>query len=114
MKALGPLVVKRRATVTGTRLWCDAARAQGVTFVSGADVVLRGANRGAWCTTERNARRRLAGPGLGDVVLPALFGRPFAIGRARLELLPAGRLPGSAQLRVWASDGQDAASTPAR
>jgi hypothetical protein len=35
-----------------------------------------------------------------DGVLPAPFGRPFALGRARVELLPAGRIPGSAQLRV--------------
>src|SRR4051794_38961532 len=27
--------------VVGTRIWCDAARTQGVTFVSGADVQLR-------------------------------------------------------------------------
>jgi hypothetical protein len=80
--------------IQGTRLWCDAARAHGVTFVSGADVTLRG----RWerlLTTERTQML-----GKLDGVLPATFGRPFAMGRARLELLPAGRLPGSAQLRV--------------
>jgi hypothetical protein len=80
--------------VLGTRLWCDAARAHGVTFVSGADVVLRRRCERI-LTTERT--QKLAGL---SGVLPATFGRPFALGRARLELLPAGRLPGSAQLRV--------------
>jgi putative mRNA 3-end processing factor len=81
--------------VKGTRLWCDAARAHGVTFVSGADVSLRRRCERI-VTTPRT--QKLA-PRL-DEVLPAPFGRPFALGRARLELLPAGRLPGSAQLRV--------------
>ena len=70
--------------VLGTRLWCDAARAHGVTFVSGADVVLRRRCERIM-TTERT--QKLAG---FDSVLPATFGRPFAMGRARLELLPAG------------------------
>jgi putative mRNA 3-end processing factor len=80
--------------IQGTRLWCDAARANGVTFVSGADVALRG----RWerlLTTERTQQLAKL-----DGVLPATFGRPFAMGRARIELLPAGRLPGSAQLRA--------------
>jgi putative mRNA 3-end processing factor len=82
--------------VVGTRIWCDAARTQGVTFVSGADVQLRR----RWerlVTTERT--QKLIGERYHGV-LPAPFGRPFAMGRARLELLPAGRVPGSAQLRV--------------
>jgi hypothetical protein len=83
--------------VLGTRLWCDAARVHGVTFVSGADVPLGGTRATRIVATERT--RKLLGLD-GEGVLPALFARPFALGRARLELLPAGRLPGSAQLRV--------------
>ena len=78
--------------IAGTRIWCDAPRAAGTCFLSGADVAARA--RGKIITTERTAQaprhRRLVTP----------YARPFAVGRARLELLPAGRLPGSAQLRV--------------
>jgi hypothetical protein len=80
--------------VVGTRIWCDAARAHGVTFLSGADVKLKG----RWeriVATEKTAKLCNL-----DGVLPAPFGRPFALGRARVELLPAGRIAGSAQLRV--------------
>jgi hypothetical protein len=82
--------------VVGTRLWCDAARAHGVTFVSGGDVSLR-RRPSAGGRVVASARTQRLGGWDG---LPASFGRPFAIGRARLELLPAGRLPGSSQLRV--------------
>jgi hypothetical protein len=43
-------------------------------------------------------RRALGLPG-GDALVPR-FGRPFALGRARLELLPAGGIPGAAELLV--------------
>ncbi len=90
----------RGVHVVGTRLWCDVARTHGVTFLSGADVPIAGKARSSAqriVTSERT--QRLMGSAVGDV-LPASFARPFALGRARLELLPAGRLPGSAQLRV--------------
>src|SRR5262245_42452715 len=83
--------------IAGTRIWCDAQRAGGVCFLSGADLPLRG--RGKVITTERTAQL------LGIDALVTPYARPFAMGRARLELLPAGRLPGSAQLRV-ALDGR--------
>lgn len=79
--------------IAGTRLWCDARRAGGVVFLSGADVVL-GARLGKLLTTERTAQLT------GGEALATPFARPFALGRARLELLPAGRMPGSAQLLV--------------
>jgi hypothetical protein len=81
--------------VLGTRIWCDAARARGLTFVSGADVKLLRPSEKLLATERTQKLARLRGD-----VLPAPFARPFALGRARLELLPAGRVPGSAQLRV--------------
>jgi putative mRNA 3-end processing factor len=41
-----------------------------------------------------------AGARLRKQSLPAAFGRPFALGEARVELFPSGHLPGSASLLV--------------
>ena len=38
--------------------------------------------------------------------LPAPYGRPFELGPLSLELLPAGHILGSAQLRVIREDGK--------
>jgi hypothetical protein len=94
--------------VLGTSIWCDAARARGVSFLSRADVSLGSQRRAVSVaqaiSSERTAsmRRALGLPG-GDALVPR-FGRPFALGRARLELLPAGGIAGASQLLVELGD----------
>jgi hypothetical protein len=92
--------------IAGTRIWCDALRANGVCFVSHALARLPGpARKGSpharVVATERTALLAAAlGQPLPDGALLAPFGRPFAVGRLRLELLPSGIAPGGAQLLV--------------
>ncbi len=83
-----------------TSIWCDAARARGVCFVSRGDVAIGRGRADRLIATERTVAIRAAlGLPCADPLLPRL-GRPFALGRARLELLPSGRLPGAAQLLI--------------
>lgn len=86
--------------VRGTAIWCDAARAGALSFVSRADVPLgRGRAERVVATEETAQLCRRLGRALADPLLPR-FGRPFALGRLRLELLPSGRSVGSAQLHI--------------
>jgi hypothetical protein len=86
--------------VGGTAIWCDTARARGVTFLSRADVDLGRGRAERIITSARTAAlRRALGTAVGAPLLPR-FGRPFSLGRARLELVPSGALPGGAQLLV--------------
>ncbi|HEX8951596.1 MAG TPA: hypothetical protein VF945_07105, partial [Polyangia bacterium] len=99
--------------IAGTNIWCDARRcpAGATAFVSHAHAPrLRGAADCRVVTTERtrllraSAAQARVGEGVtprgqaGMLVTP--FGRPFALGRLRLELLPSGHVPGAAQLYV--------------
>jgi hypothetical protein len=87
--------------VAGTRIWCDAARAHGLSFVAHAGVAppARRASDRLLCTERTLRLLEARGASLGDALV-APYGRPFAFGRTRLELLPSGRMPGAAQLRV--------------
>jgi putative mRNA 3-end processing factor len=96
--------------VANSTLWCDAPRPQphGFVFIShaGAPWPRRAGLR--LITTERTRAlgRALALAGSVDSrqgAAPSLvtpFGRPFSLGRARLELLPSGHAPGAAQVFV--------------
>ena len=92
--------------IGGTDLWCDARRCppQATAFVSHARAPrLRGGAECRVITTERTRVLRAVeivprGQAAGMLLTP--FGRPFALGRLRLELLPSGHLPGAAQLYV--------------
>jgi putative mRNA 3-end processing factor len=94
--------------VAGTQIWCDARRRPGsgaVCFVSHAH------HRVAWPGSTRVrvlAHPRTLALAAREPVdaLPSAFGRPFALGRLRLELLPSGHLPGSAQLLVESPRGR--------
>jgi putative mRNA 3-end processing factor len=89
-----------------TSLWCDARRcpAEATAFVSHARAPrLHGGVECRVITTERTRTLRSVevtprGQAAGMLVTP--FGRPFALGRLRLELLPSGHVPGAAQLYV--------------
>ncbi|MGZ3407774.1 MAG: hypothetical protein ACXVAN_15090, partial [Polyangia bacterium] len=88
-----------------TNIWCDARRcpAEATAFVSHARAPrLRGGAECRVVTTERTRVRRAVEVTprgtAGMLVTP--FGRPFALGRLRLELLPSGHVPGAAQLYV--------------
>jgi hypothetical protein len=88
--------------VAGTRIWCDAPRAQAVSFLSHAGMAQPAHRRSARVLCSERTLKLLAAVGRAppDETLVAPTGRPFALGRARLELLPSGRLPGATQLLV--------------
>ena len=92
--------------LTGTQLWLDAPRKRELCFVSHAhsDHVGRHDRVIATAATLRlmahRLRREPAAP------LPAPYGRPFELGPLVLELLSAGHVLGSAQLRVIRPDGK--------
>ena len=86
--------------VVGATVWCDVARARGVSFLSRADVAFGRAVPERLVASDRTITlRRALGHACNDPLVPR-FGRPFALGRARLELIPSGALPGAAQLLV--------------
>ncbi|HXU71307.1 MAG TPA: hypothetical protein VN947_18365 [Polyangia bacterium] len=92
-----------------TDVWCDARRCppSATAFVSHARAPrLSGGADGRVITTERTRVLRaveiVPRGQAGMLVTP--FGRPFALGRLRLELLPSGHLPGAAQLYIELDD----------
>ncbi|HVE87618.1 MAG TPA: MBL fold metallo-hydrolase [Myxococcales bacterium] len=90
--------------VTGTALWLDARRSAELSFVSHAhaDHIARHERVIATSATLRLMAHRLGKlPG----ALPVPYGRPFELGPLFLELLPAGHIKGSAQIRVTRPDG---------
>jgi putative mRNA 3-end processing factor len=96
--------------IDGTSIWCDARRcpADATAFVSHARAPrLRGAGDCRVITTERTRLLRAVEitPRGQAGVLVTPFGRPFALGRLRIELLPSGHVPGAAQLYVELDEG---------
>lgn len=96
---------KNGLQLAGTPLFLDAIRKTPLSFVSHAhaDHIARHERTIATAATLRFMTHRL-----GKVAspLPAPYGRPFALGPLSLELLPAGHILGSAQLRVVREDGK--------
>jgi putative mRNA 3-end processing factor len=91
--------------LTGTSLSLDAKRKSELSFVSHAhsDHIARHERSVATPSTVRMMAHRLGKlPG----ALPAPYRRPFDLGPLNLELLPAGHMLGSAQLRVTREDGR--------
>jgi len=94
----------------GTDIVCDARRcpdAATVLVSHARSPRLRGGPECRVVTTERTRLLRAVeiaprGQAAGMLVTP--FGRPFALGRLRLELLPSGHVPGAAQLYVELDD----------
>lgn len=96
--------------VTGTALWLDARRKSELSFVSHAhsDHIARHERVIATAPTLRMMSERL---GKLPAALPAPYNRGFELGPLYLELLPAGHMLGSAQLRVTRADGVRVAYT---
>ncbi|MDQ3267100.1 MAG: MBL fold metallo-hydrolase [Myxococcota bacterium] len=90
--------------LTGTELWLDARRKSTLSFVSHAhaDHIARHERVIATSATVRMMTHRL---GKLPAALPVPYHRPFELGPLILELLPAGHMLGSAQLRVTRADG---------
>ena len=88
----------------GSTLFFDAVRKTELSFVSHAhrDHIARHA-----CVVATKETLALVNHRLGpiDRPLPAPYFRPFELGPLNLELLPAGHVLGSAQLRVITADG---------
>ncbi len=90
--------------LTGTPLWLDATRKAELSFVSHAhsDHIARHERVIATAATLRFMQHRL---GKVKNALPVPYNRPFELGPLVLELLPAGHVLGSAQLRATLADG---------
>jgi putative mRNA 3-end processing factor len=92
--------------IAGSNIYCDARRCprEAIAFVSHARAPrLSGASDVRLITTERTRALRtleVTPRGQAAATLVTPFGRPFALGRLRLELLPSGHVPGAAQLYV--------------
>ena len=90
--------------LSGTALWLDAHRKAPLSFVSHAhsDHIARHER-----VIATKATLRLMSHRLGELpsCLPVPYNRPFELGPLCLELLPAGHILGSAQLRVIRGDG---------
>lgn len=91
--------------LTGTALWLDARRKSELSFVSHAhsDHIARHERIIATSPTVRFMTHRL---GALPAALPVPYNRPFVLGPLGVELLPAGHILGSAQIRVTRSDGR--------
>ncbi|WP_223637255.1 MBL fold metallo-hydrolase [Corallococcus sp. EGB] len=91
--------------LTGTPLSLDAKRKSPLSFVSHghSDHIARHESTIATAATLRFMAHRL-GPVAAPLSVP--FRRPFELGPLLLELLPAGHILGSAQLRVTRADGR--------
>ena len=96
--------------LSGTPLWFDARRKSELSFVSHAhsDHIARHERVIATAPTLRFMAHRL-GPVSGALAVP--YGRPFDLGPLSVELLPAGHILGSAQIRVTLADGTRVAYT---
>ncbi len=90
--------------LTGTRLALDATRRSELSFVSHAhsDHIARHQRSIATAATLRLMAHRL---GTLPGALPVPFNRPFDLGPLTVELLPAGHILGSAQVRITRPDG---------
>src|SRR5687767_5453138 len=88
----------------GTPLWLDARKRTELSFVSHAhsDHIARHHRVIATAPTLRMMTHRL---GQLPAALPVPYGRPFELGGLYVELLPAGHMLGSAQIRVILPDG---------
>jgi len=95
---------KQGLHLTGTSLWLDAHRKSELSFVSHAhsDHIARHERTIATAATLRFMTQRL---GKLPSALPVPYRRGFELGPLYLELLPAGHILGSAQLRVTRADG---------
>lgn len=84
--------------LTGTVLWCDAARKNGLNFLSSALAGEIGKNRRVLCTEETY---RIATRGKGKLeALTAPYDQPLTVGDLSLSLHPSGHMLGAAQIRV--------------
>src|SRR3954454_11157619 len=89
--------------IAATQIWCDARRRPGsgaVCFVSHAHHPVAWPGSGRVRVLAHPRTLALASAASATDALPSAFGRPFALGRLRLELLPSGHIPGGAQLLV--------------
>ncbi|MHB8877680.1 MAG: MBL fold metallo-hydrolase [Myxococcaceae bacterium] len=90
--------------LTGTALALDATRKSELSFVSHAhsDHIARHQRSIATAATLKLMAHRL---GELPAALPVPYNRPFELGALSVELLPAGHILGSAQVRVTRADG---------
>jgi len=81
--------------ITRTPIWCDARRTREACFISHAEIAEARRHKQVIATDVTAAL-------LGAEVraLSAPYGRPFNLGKARLELFPSGAMVGAAQLLV--------------
>ncbi|MGF1508766.1 MAG: hypothetical protein ACFB9M_04600 [Myxococcota bacterium] len=84
--------------LTDSVLWFDADRRRDMAFISSAHADFIGKHRRI-LATEETVRILTRGSGRVDA-LTSPYRRPFVLGALELEMFPAGRMLGAAQLRV--------------
>ncbi len=89
--------------LVGSVLWFDAMRHDVLSFVSSARVREAWRHTRALCTDRTRALLRVSRPGFQALVVP--YGRRISVGPLHLTLLPAGFIPGSAQVLVESDRG---------
>ena len=96
---------KNGLNLAGTPLFLDATRKTPLSFVSHAhaDHIARHERTIATAATLRFMAHRL---GKVHAPVPVPYGQPFQLDSLVLELLPAGHILGSAQLRITRPDGR--------
>ncbi len=84
--------------LVGSVLWFDAGRHDVMSFVSSARVREAWRHTHALCTDRTRALLRVSRAGFQALVVP--YGRRISVGPLELTLVPAGFMPGSAQVVV--------------
>ncbi len=87
----------------GSILWFDATRHEVLSFVSSARMDDAWRHTHAVCTDRTRALLRVTRPAFQALVSP--FGRTLALGAFRVTLVPAGYMPGSAQVLLESDHG---------
>lgn len=90
-----PVEWREGVHITKTPIWCDARRTREACFVSHAEIPEARRHKQVIATEVTIA---LLGGKLRALTAP--YGRPFNLGKARLELFPSGAMVGAASLLV--------------
>jgi hypothetical protein len=92
--------------LSGTILWCDPEGGRSLCFLSRAGQRSPPRAQGVIASERTWSLLRASGGQDAPGTITPPMGRPFALGPLRLEMVPAGGLPGAAQLLVALEDGR--------
>lgn len=87
----------------GSELWFDAVRYDVLSFITSARLRDAWRHTRAICTDKTRALLRVSRPGFQALTVP--YNRSFSLGPFLVTLMPAGVMPGSAQVRIESDYG---------